>query len=390
MKVLKILLISLLSIIVITIAGLYGTGNSHIFKAVKTVYGTGHKTSFISDHSYFDNTVIKAGEHQPWAKHKNYNKAIPTDTLKHWNKRIGTVAYLIIKNDSIWFEKYYDNYNENSKSNSFSMAKSVVSALLGKAIMDGKIKGINQPVSDFIPEFKNGLAAKVTIGDLSSMASGSNWDENYYSPFSITPKAYYGSDVESVILSREIINEPGKKFVYSSGDTQFLAMVLKRATKKSLSQYLSESFWIPMGAKHDALWQVDSEEKGVEKAYCCIASNARDFARFGKLYKDYGKWNGKQLLDSSFVAKSITPRFKNSPQYGYGWWLKTQNGKQFFMMRGHLGQYVIVNPKDNIIIVRLGHKKTPDENEGKLFTDDISIYINEAYNMLNNSNDYQP
>lgn len=382
MKFLKFFFIGLLSVILLLVIGLFITDNDHIFKAVSTVYGTGHKTSFISDYSYFDNNTIKAGDHQPWATHKNYNTATPTDTLEYWNKRIGTVAYLVIKNDSIWFEKYYDNYSKDSKSNSFSMAKSVTSALLGKAIMDGYIKSLDQPVSDFIPEFKEGLAAKVTVGDLSSMASGSNWDENYYSPFSITPKAYYGDDIEDVMLNRKIVKEPGKAFEYSSGDTQFLAMVLRRATGKSLAEYLSESLWKPMGAEHDAPWLVDSKKNGVEKAYCCIASNARDFARFGKLYKDFGKWNGKQLLDSTFVAKSITPRFKNHPEYGYGWWLKKRNGKQFFMMRGHLGQYVIVQPEDNLIIVRLGHQKTPDEYEDKIFTNDIDIYIDEAYKML--------
>ena len=119
------------------------------------------------------------------------------------------------------------------------------------------------------------------------------------------------------------------------------------------------------------------------KAYCCIASNAKDFARLGKLYKDHGKWNGKQVLDSAFIAKSITPRFKESPEYGYGWWLKNAGDKSFFMMRGHLGQYVIVEPEDNVIIVRLGHSKGPGDAVAT-FTPDISIYIEEAYKMLEN------
>ena len=118
------------------------------------------------------------------------------------------------------------------------------------------------------------------------------------------------------------------------------------------------------------------------KAYCCIASNAKDFARFGKLYKDHGTWKGQQILDSTFIAKSIKPRFHESPQYGYGFWLHQQNGKNFFMMRGHLGQYVIVEPNDNVIIVRLGHQKSKDAGIG-VFTKDITTYIDEAYKMLN-------
>ena len=179
----------------------------------------------------------------------------------------------------------------------------------------------------------------------------------------------------------KVIDEPGQAYKYASGDTQLLAMIIEKATGKTLTNYLSESFWKPLGAENEAFWQLDSENGGLEKAFCCLASNARDFARFGKLYKDFGKWKGKQLLDSSFVVKSITPRFPESPMYGYGWWLHTFKSKSFFMMRGHLGQYVIVEPDDNIMIIRLGHQDSDDEGDSK-FTSDIDIYIEEAYQML--------
>ena len=239
-----------------------------------------------------------------------------------------------------------------------------------------------QPVSDFFPEFSEGLAAKLTVGDLSSMSSGTNWVEKYYSPLSITTRAYFDDDLEKVILGLKVVNEPGQAYKYSSGDTQLLAMVIEKATGKKLYDYLTESFWKPLGSENETLWQVDSKEHDLVKAYCCIASNAKDFARFGKLYKDHGKWRGEQLLDSAFVARSITPRLAESPQYGYGFWMQKRDGKSFFMMRCHLGQYVIVEPEDNIIIVRLGHQKSPDA-ANQIFSDDISIYIEEAYKMLN-------
>ena len=261
------------------------------------------------------------------------------------------------------------------------MAKSYVSGLLGKAIMDGYIKSVDQPVSDFFSQYKEGLAGKVTVGDLASMASGSSWKESYYSPFTITTRAYYGKELEKTILGLKTVDVPGKSFKYASGDTQLLAMILEKATGKKLYDYLTESFWKPLGCENATLWQLDSAEHDLVKAYCCIASNAKDFARFGKLYKDHGKWNGKQLLDSAFVVKSITPRFPENPIYGYGFWIKTIDSKRFFMMRGHLGQYVIVQPEDNVIIVRLGHSKGPGDAVGS-FTPDISIYIEEAYKML--------
>jgi CubicO group peptidase (beta-lactamase class C family) len=371
----------LLIILALTIAILYITDTDYLIKAVRTIYLKGHTTAYLEDYKEFDNQIIENATPQPWPNHANYNSAKETETLKSINKANGTVAYVIIKNDSIWFENYYDGFDENSQTNSFSMAKSYVSALLGKAIMDGYIKSLDQPVGDFIPEFSTGKAAKMTVGDLSSMASGTNWDEAYYSPLSITTRAYFDDDLEKVMLGLKVVNEPGTAYKYASGDTQMLAMVIERATGKKLYDYLTESFWKPLGSEHPTIWQVDSEDHDMVKAYCCIASNAKDFARFGKLYKDYGKWNGKQLLDSAFIAKSIQPRFAESPEYGYGWWLKTMGDKSFFMMRGHLGQYVIVEPNDNVIIVRLGHSKGQGDAIAT-FTDDITTYIEEAYKMM--------
>jgi CubicO group peptidase (beta-lactamase class C family) len=213
------------------------------------------------------------------------------------------------------------------------------------------------------------------------MASGTSWDEQYYSPFSIVTRAYFDDDLEKVMLGLDMVTEPGKSFKYSSGDTQMLAMVIEKATEKKLYDYLTESFWKPLGCENPTLWQVDSKKHDLVKAYCCIASNAKDFARFGKLYKDYGKWEGKQVLDSTFVAKSIKPVYTDGEMYGYGMWLKKIKDKSFFMMRGHLGQYVIVEPNDNVIIVRLGHSKGDNTKIGE-FTADIFTYIEEAYKML--------
>ena len=381
MKFIKKLLKFIVILVALIIFGLYLTDTDYLIKAVRTIYAKGYTTAFLEDYKAFDNRTLETATPQPWAIHKDFNTIKETKTLVKTNTELGTIAYLIIKNDSIWFENYYDGFNKDSKTNSFSMVKSMVSAMLGKAIMKGQIKSLDQPISDFYPEFKDGFAAKVTVGDLSSMASGSDWDEKYYSPFSVTTRAYFDDDLEKVMLSRKIIKEPGHAFKYASGDTQLLGLVLQKATGESLTNYLTENFWKPLGAENDAFWQLDSDAAGHEKAYCCLASNARDFARFGKLYKDHGKWNGQQLLDSVFIAKSITPRFKESPQYGYGWWMKEVNGKHFFMMRGHLGQYVIVQPEDNVMIVRLGHQKSPDAGIGQ-FSNDITIYIEEAYKML--------
>tara|TARA_B100000945_G_C20421712_1_gene618373 strand:- start:1544 stop:2683 length:1140 start_codon:yes stop_codon:yes gene_type:complete len=378
MKILKRIFLSLVSLILILIIALYAFDYDYLIKAVRTIYFTGHTTAYLEDYKKFDNTTIEAGTAQPWPQAKNYNSYSLSDELMQIHKEFGSIAYMVIKNDSIVFEDYYDGFGQDSKSNSFSMAKSYVSALLGKAIKDGYINSLDQPVGDFISEYSEGTAAQMTVGDLASMASGLNWDESYYSPFSVTTRAYFDDHLEPVMLGLGMKEKPGTGYQYLSGNTQLLAMVLERATGKKLADYLSESLWKPLGANQDALWQLDSEEGGLVKAYCCIASNARDFARLGKLYKDYGEWNGQQILDSAFIAKSITPRFEGEP-YGYGFWLKDYKDKKVFMMRGHLGQYVIVIPEDDLIVVRLGHSRGKTNATG--YPDEMDAYLEEAYKM---------
>lgn len=380
MKILQKIVLSIILFFGILIAALYVFKVEYLITAVRVTYLNGHKTAFLDDYNYFDNKVIKkATSPQAWNISKNYNSQTSTTRLDSLHAKNGTVAFMIIKNDSIQYEHYYDDYNKESKSNSFSMAKSIVSAALGKAIQEKKIASLDQLVGDFFPEFSAGKASTLTVGDLSSMASGLNWDESYYSPFSVTTRAYFDKDLSAVIKNLKVVNTPGQNFIYLSGNTQLLAMVVEKATGESLANYVSEKFWQPMGAENDALWQTDHED-GIVKAYCCIASNARDFSRFGKLYKQYGKWEGKQILDSTFVATSIKPRFKDDPEYGYGWWLAQYQGKEVFYMRGHLGQYVIVIPEDDLIITRLGHLAT--KVEGDNHGADFFIYIEEAYKML--------
>ena len=257
-----------------------------------------------------------------------------------------------------------------------------MTSALGKAIDLGMIPNLDTKVMDYLPELTGEFANEVTVGDLASMASGQKWDEHYYGPTSVTTQAYFKKDLRKLMLSLPIENRPGEKFIYQSGDTQLLAMVLEKATKMTLADFLSQYFWQPMGMEQDALWQIDHADDGIEKAYCCIASNARDFAKFGKLYMQGGMWNGKQILSTAFVFLSINPRFKDSPQYGYGWWLSTYKNKHIYYMRGHLGQFVIVIPEDELIIVRLGHLKG-EQTKTDPHSNDLYIYIDEAFNMLN-------
>lgn len=370
-------------IILVVITGLiYIFDYGYLVRAVRVTYLTGHKTAFLEDYTYFNNREIKAGTPQPWNVSKDYNKVNPTEKLEQTHKELQTTSFLIVKNDSIWHESYYDIGATDSKTNSFSMAKSIVTSALGKAIDLGMIPNLDTKVIDYLPELKGEYANELTVGDLASMASGQKWDENYYGPTSVTTQAYFKKDLRELMLSLPIDNKPGQKFIYQSGDTQLLAMVLEKATKMPLANFVSKYFWQPMGMENDALWQIDHTTDGIEKAYCCIASNARDFARFGKLYLQDGIWNGQQILSSEFVQKSIEPRFADSTQYGYGWWLENYKNHAVYYMRGHLGQFVIVLPESDIIIVRLGHLKGLQTEENP-HSEDLYIYIDEALAMVN-------
>lgn len=374
---------SLLGVIILLFLYLYFGPYHFLLIAANKAFETGRDSAFLDDYAYFDNREVKAAnEPQPWPKHSQYNTLELSEKITGIHEKYGSVAFLVIHQDSLLYESYYNGYAEDSKSNSFSMAKSFVSALLGKAIEEGKIQSLDQKVGDFLPAFNDGYAADLTVGDLSSMASGLDWNEKYDLSINGMMEAYITPDLDQLMNSRKIISPPGKGFIYLSGNTQLLGMVLEKALGQSISRSFEEHFWQPIGAKETALWQIDSEKNGMEKAYCCFASNAKDFARMGKLYKDFGQWNGEQLLDSTFIAKSIKPRFPESPEYGYGWWLTRYKDEAGFAMRGHLGQYVIVFPKSDLIVVRLGHQQGPKKDRfgSQIFHD----FIEEGFEMLEN------
>jgi CubicO group peptidase (beta-lactamase class C family) len=332
------------------------SGKTYLFKAVY------YNFAGIDDYKIFTNDTVAAANAQPWPVAENFNKINSPDNLNKLLKRLNTVAIVVIKNGSLVYEKYWGGYSDSSLSNSFSMAKSITSLLIGAAIKEGKIKSVDEAVGNYLPEFKEGLAATLKIKDLLTMSSGSNWDEAYANPFSVTTEAYYGSDLRKTATGVTIKKEPGTYHSYKSGDTELLALILEKATGKSLSEYASEKLWQPLGAEHPALWSTDRKD-GVEKAYCCFNSNARDFARIGQLMLDSGRWKGIAIIDPVYYSQSIAPcsipdeSGRPCNYYGYQWWIAPAYPGVFYA-RGILGQYTIVIPSNNIVIVRLGHKRS--------------------------------
>jgi CubicO group peptidase (beta-lactamase class C family) len=368
----------ILMVILLLNVYLYATGKVYYYKALVYNYVN------IDDLELFPSRTVKSGKPEPWKISVSYNKATLTPLLRKTLEEYNTVAFLAVKNDSICYEEYWDNYNQSSLSNSFSMAKSIVSILVGIAVDEGKINNLDEPVCRYIPEFCNSSNKDLTIRQLLMMSSGLNWDEGYTSLTSPVTAAYYGTDLRKQMLELKVVETPGRKLNYMSSNTQILSFILTKATGMSLSDYASQKLWIPIGAEHDAMWSLD-HKNGDEKAYCCFYSNARDFARIGKLFLQKGKWNGKQVISEKFVSEAVTPTEllddgKPNSTYGYHWWITEVNGEKVFYARGILGQYIFVIPGLNLIIIRLGHKRGEKNADGTL--PDISVYLNESLKIF--------
>lgn len=309
-----------------------------------------------TDSLKFNFYTTDQGKFPKTINYQNKNN-IPFDKFLEDNN---TVAFLIIKNDTIQYEKYFKGYNQERIVPSFSMAKSITSILIGCAIDEGLIKSVEEPITNYIPELKKNGFEKVTIQHLLQMTSGIKFNESYVNPFGDAASFYYGLNLRKEIGKMKIKAESGKQFEYVSGNSQLLGLILERSLKgKTITQYLQDKLWTPLEMEYDASWSIDKKKNGLEKTFCCINARARDFAKIGRLYLNKGNWNGKQIVSKKWVEESTKlDKTDGSVQYyQYQWWLPSTNGD--FMAQGILGQFIYVNPSKNLIIVRLG------KNEGK-------------------------
>ena len=266
-----------------------------------------------------------------------------------------SVAFLLIKNDTIIVEDYLYDYDRASVVPSFSMAKSVVSILLGIAIEEGYIESVQDPVTKYLPEMREEFD-QVTIEHLLQMTSGLDYNESYVNPFGDAATSYYGRNLTKMVNKSKLETEPGQRFSYVSGDTQILTNLLSSALgEQTVSGYLEEKLWKPLGMEYDASWSLDRKE-GLEKGFCCLNARAKDFAKIGRLYLNKGSWNGKQIVPESWVEMSTMIDSSNGSAdfYQYQWWIRP--GGNDYYANGILGQYIYVNPELNIIAVRLGKK----------------------------------
>lgn len=369
-----------LNIFLLLIAGIiltiYISGYNYLFRGIRLTYLRGESSSTIDDGKYFSSNKISRGNPKPWPTDTNYNKKKLSPELEKHLKETESVSFLVVQHGKLLQEHYWDGYKKNTASNSFSMAKTVSVLLLGKAIDDGKISGIDQKFSDLYPDFSEKEYGKnLTLGNLASMEAGLDWKEDYKDPFSPNAAAYYGFSLADVVFQKKLKQNPGEKFEYQSGATQLLGFAVGKAVGMPLATYASAKLWKPLGMEQNAEWSTDN--LGVEKSFCCIQSNARDFAKLGSLLLNNGKFENIPLIDENFVHQMITPTEHSNGVYGLGVWTNYDSAIHHYYLRGLYGQYVIVVPEYDLIIVRLGNKDG-GKKDSKNRPAEVEFYINEA------------
>jgi CubicO group peptidase (beta-lactamase class C family) len=340
----------------------------------------------INNYSIFENRLVPAAQGIPWQHDSLYNSVKINPSLLSEFDSFGTTSFVLIHNNKILHEEYWDGTNDTTRSNSFSAAKSIVSVLIGCLVDEGKIKTVDQPITDFLPDFKNTNGFTLRIKDLLTMSSGLDWDEGYSSLFSPTTEAYYGTQLEDQMLDLSVKSEPGKVFNYQSCNTELLSLIIAKASGKTLSDYASEKLWKPLGAEHSAFWSLD-HDGGVEKAYCCFNSTATDFARIGQMMLDSGLFNKQQIVSKAYLKQATSPALWITGEdgnpcnyYGYQFWMLTHKNHKVVYARGILGQYIFIIPSLNAVVVRKGTDRS--KSYRNYAPTDVYTYLDAAFEML--------
>jgi len=302
-----------------------------------------------------------------------------------------TAAFLVIRNDSIIYENYFDGFSKSDILPSNSVSKSFTGTLVRIANNEGKIKSLSEPMTNYIPELlkRDSNFKKITIQHLLDMRSGFDFNEGRYDLKDDAIRYGLRRNMKKSLLKIKIAEPPGR-FRYQSVNTQFLGLIIERATGKKLSTYLEEKIWKPLGMEHDASWNVDSKKRKREFASAGLNAVPRDFAKLGQLYINGGQWKGQELIDEDWINTIANIDTMNKyGGYKNHWWSRTtykafndsskavsfkektpnsvslrKTGNDYrvsyrtgaFSAIGFLNQYIYVNLKKKIIIIRIGRR----------------------------------
>jgi CubicO group peptidase (beta-lactamase class C family) len=288
----------------------------------------------------------------------------PSLDLDAYMARQRNAGLIIIQDGKIRFEKYALNYGPEGRWTSFSVAKSFTSTLVGAAVKDGYIKSLEDKVSTYIPGLRGSVYDDVTVRQLLTMTSGVKWNEDYTDRNSDVAlfdrhQSEPGEDMTVSYMKRLPREAPaGTKWVYKTGETNLIGVLVSSATGKTLSAYLSEKLWKPFGMEGEAIWMLG--RTGHEIAGCCISARLRDYARFGIFMLD----GGKNVLPDGWIKEATTKQAEiDQPGKGYGfqWWT---NDDGSYAAQGIFGQGIFIDPKRKLIIASNGNWPTATDPEG--------------------------
>lgn len=351
----KKIFLSIIAFFVLLVSIAYLSGNGYLIRGIYATYLRGKARPDIDDQSLFDTRKINTGDlvfHYP----KKVNP-LSTDQLNALSQS-QSEAYLVIKNDTL-IKEWYTTGADTTHWNSFSMAKSVTSLLVGCAIQEGKIPSVESPVSNFIQT----ECLHATIKNLLQMSGGIPFGESYNSPFGYMAKAYYGKNLEKITLPYCEDKKPGTLWSYEGGNTVLLGLALEKATHQNLSSYFEEKIWKKIGAESACYWNID-HPGGIEKPYTGIYATPIDFAKLGSMVLHHGKFNNQNIIDSSYLAACFEPCLIPNEKgtacnwYGLQFWMGTWENHPIKLFRGMRGQYIIVVPELNLVVVRIGHEQS--------------------------------
>ncbi len=275
-----------------------------------------------------------------------------------------TTAFLVIKNDSLLYERYFNDYTRESINTSFSVGKSITSLMVGRALGDGLIKSIDDPITNYLPALKqtDSQYEKITLAHLLNMRSGIQFKDHDL-PWGDKPKAYYYPRLRERIFELSIQQEPGTEFQYNSYNPILLGMIVERVSGMSPAHYFKEKIWNKLGMEYEGSWSMDSEESRMTKMESGLNLRAVDLAKFGRLVLNSGKWDGEQVISQEWIGTSCkvspenyVPEFGEEIHYEKFWWLHSKDHQHAYILSGwgHLGQYLYIFPDEGIIIVRMG------------------------------------
>ncbi len=383
MKKYKTLLIAIFCLVFLSVI-VYLSPYKYLVKGISLTYLKGEKSANYLDWKDFDLRKIQNNPDKIYyTPSKTYAKTNGLDKkLLDMLTNTNSGSYIVIKNDTIVSEHYFNGISDSSQTNSFSMAKTITTLLVQKAIQDKIIASWDDKVIDYLPWLTGEFAKDVTLRHLSTMTAGLDWDESYVSPFGVTAKAYYSNDVEGVLKQVAVTKKPDENFQYQSGATQLLGFVLKKALDKtgkykSVSEFAQVNLWNKIGAEYPAFWSLDADN-GKELTYCCFDATARDFAKLGQLVLHHGKsaW-GESIIDSAFLEMAQKPY--KSANYGHSFWIGEVDGIKFPYFQGLKGQYIAIVKNENAVIVRTGNGI--DKSHGGPVFDCIKTYVSEGLKL---------